>query len=97
LTPQQEGQEHDRVSRGKQAENILRNPLFVEAIAAIQGDIWSDFKNTDPSDRDGLQRVRLREDVLVHFTGIFTSHVQTGELAAKNLTRWEKLRRRLTK
>ncbi len=89
MTPEQETLEQQRVARGDQARRLLEDRLFLEAVSAIQKDIWEQFKAADASDAITLQRVKLREEVLVDFLGIFQRHVQTGQIAKSNLQKFQ--------
>ena len=88
MTPEQEASEQQHVARGDQAKRLLEDKLFVSAVAAIQDDIWQQFKSADPSDAQALQRIKVREDVLTDFVTLFKRHVETGTIAKSNLQRW---------
>lgn len=88
MSPEQEQIEQQRVARGAEARLLLENRLFIDAVAAIQTDIWNQFKTAHASDKDALQRIKQREDLLTDFVKIFRGHVETGEMAKQNLQRW---------
>lgn len=88
MTPEQERREEQYVARGEQARRLLEDKLFLGAAAALQADIWDQFKEADASDALMLQRIKLREDVLTEFLNLFRRHVETGTIARSNLRKW---------
>ena len=53
------------INRGKQAAEVLKNPLFVEAITFIKADLFATLMKTNPEDidkrEDGWRMLRAFE------------------------------------
>ena len=82
-----EGKLRDEVSRGARAQALLGNAMLKEAFDALEKeyiDAWRGTKPNDDAVREKMfQMLRALDALKQHLTTI----VQSGELAAKELTR----------
>jgi|TARA_R110000796_G_scaffold116819_4_gene229473 hypothetical protein len=90
-TPQQETNEaNSDISRAHRALELLNNPLYLEAITAIEAAMFEQFNSTKLE--DGAQRHELwqRMQLMRLFQGRFESIVQQGGRAKDTLMLLEK-------
>ena len=78
------------VRRGQQAQTILDNEIFKEAMTALRDDAIAAFKDAVPNDTDALMSARLRLDVTERFLNKFTGLVRNGQYAARKIEDAEK-------
>ena len=90
-TPQQETNEAViDISRAHRAEELLANPLYVEAITAMQAAMFEQFNDSKLEDADQRHELWQRMQLLKQFQGRFESIVKQGSKAQETLTLLEK-------
>ena len=73
------------VERGNEALKIVDNPLFIEALTVIKGDLYSKFMDTEDSkERDEIWRQSKAVD---KFEKKLVDYMNTGKLASSHLDR----------
>lgn len=79
--------------RGKQAQEVIENPLYADAYVQVEDAITALWK----ASRDSLEREQLHTmlGLLGKVRGVFESAMRSGEVAEKELQRKRSLRERL--
>jgi hypothetical protein len=90
-SPQQETNEAVAdISRAHRAEELLNNPLYLEAITAMQAAMFEQFNDTKLVDKDLRHELWQRMQLMKQFQGKFESIVKQGVNAQKTLSLLEK-------
>jgi len=90
-SPQQETNEAvSDISRAHRAEELLNNPLYVEAITAMQAAMFEQFNDTKLVDESLRHELWQRMQLMKQFQGKFESIVKQGKKAQETLTLLEK-------
>ena len=79
MTPEQE------LSRAVSSEQILNNPLVIEAFQDIEKDVVDRIAICDVKDSAYREKLCLLLSSLRMFKSVFESHVQTGKMAEMTL------------
>lgn len=82
------------VERGRQAQEVLDNPIYAEAYAAIEGEVirqWREARNQQ--DREQLHQLLLMHE---RAKTAIESVMRTGEIAAAELQRKASKAERMT-
>jgi len=74
--------EKEEIIRGHEAEDLLRNPLFSGAIAAIRDGIVSKIADSAMGDEKTHNRLAIALQIVNQIERQLVSHVQTGKMAA---------------
>jgi hypothetical protein len=67
--------------RGHDAQRIMDDPLFKEALERIETGLIDSMKLVPMADRDTQHELILTMQLLHRFKGIFTEIMQTGKMA----------------
>ncbi len=90
-TPEQEQREAvSDISRAHRAEELINNPLYLEAITAMQAAMFTQFADTKFKDEDQRHELWQRMQLLKQFQGKFESIVKQGAKAKQTLTLLER-------
>lgn len=90
-TPQQETNEAIiDISRAKRAEDLLNNPLYIEAVTAMKAAMFEQFNDTKLSEESERHELWQRMQLMNQFQGKFESIVKQGSKAQETLTLLEK-------
>jgi hypothetical protein len=81
VTPEEE------VERGEQAALLLHHPLMVEARTKIKTELMDAWQQSPARDVDGRETLWLSVKLLEQVMGHLETVVQTGQLAAHDLSR----------
>jgi hypothetical protein len=73
------------MSRANRAQTLVDNPLFREAFEAAKEQIAKDFDTMFSGDLEGLQRLKLKQEVLAEFMSYFQQLVVTGKMSQPEL------------
>ena len=73
------------VQRGEQARLILENPVFVEAMKALQDQIVTDWSGCPVRDVEGQKLYLQLHKLSRKFEGILSGMVQTGRMSQIDL------------
>jgi len=93
-SPQQEANEAIiDISRAHRAEELIANPLYVEAITAMQAAMFEQFNSTKLGDENERHELWQRMQLLKQFQGKFESIVKQGKKAQETLSMLEKAKR----
>lgn len=81
--------------RGKQAQEVIENPLYADAYVQVEDAITAAWK----ASRDPLEREQLHTmlGLLTKTRNVLESAMRSGEVAAKELQRKRSLVERLTR
>ena len=60
------------------ATRLLNDPELKESMSLLRNKYRSEFENADPSDKDGLQQIRLRFDLIRDFYSELQKVVNDG-------------------
>ena len=89
--PEQEQREAiDDISRASRAEELINNPLYLEAITAMQAAMFSQFADTKFKDEEQRHELWQRMQVLKQFQSKFESIVKQGTKAKQTLSMLER-------
>ena len=90
-TPKQENREAIQdIDRAGRAEELLNNPLYLEAFTAMQAAMFSQFADTKLKDEEQRHELWQRMQLLKQFQGKFESIVKQGVKAKQTLTMLER-------
>jgi len=90
-SPQQETNEAiSDISRAHRADELLANPLYIEAITAMQAAMFEQFNDTKLADEALRHELWQRMQLMKQFQGRFESVVKQGEKAQDTLSMLEK-------
>ncbi len=74
-----------RIYDGNRAREILENPVFAEALKAIQEEITEQWKQTPARDVEGREKMWLMLKISEKFEATIRSTLETGKLAELEL------------
>lgn len=80
-----EGKLRDEVSRGSQAEAVLRNPVFEEAFDALLSAYNNDLLNSEPDDIELREQCYVAIQMLRQLRMEIENVMQTGKMAQEEL------------
>lgn len=80
-----------QLDRARRAEELVNNPLFIEALDAIQKVIDEGWKNSSAEDREARDNAYMLHRLLSRFRGHFKSIVVSGHNAKALLQQEEDL------
>lgn len=93
-TPQQQTNEAiSDISRAHRAEELIANPLYIEAITAMQAAMFEQFSDSKLVDSDERHELWQRMQLLKQFQSKFESIVKQGEKAKETLSMLEKAKK----
>lgn len=78
------------ISRAERAKALLDDPLYLEAITAMNAAMYMEFESTELSDIDKRHELWQRMQLMKQFKGKFEHIVKRGNKAQKTLTLLEK-------
>jgi GTP1/Obg family GTP-binding protein len=78
------------ISRAHRAEELIANPLYIEAVTAMQAAMFELFNDTKLVDADERHELWQRMQLMKQFQGRFESIVKQGAKAKDTLTLLEK-------
>lgn len=84
--------DEEKVRRAQQAEHILSNDLFKDAIRAVRDLCINDFKAAKPGDIESLRVARCTFETAERFVNILTGHIRDGQFAKIKIDAAKKLR-----
>lgn len=73
--------DEERLQRAQNAENILNNDLFKDAIRVVRDQCVEAFKNTEPGDIEGLRTARVAFEVAEKFVNVLAGYMRDGQIA----------------
>lgn len=82
----------DRIFRATDARQLLENPLFVEAFAAVANHLNLAALSCDPDNSVKAQRIIISQQLLAAVKREITRIVQDGEVAQVQIAELEKKR-----
>ena len=83
--------QEEELSRGIRAQELLDNPLLIEAFEAVEDDILRQMDEVNQRDVDMHTRLILAKQILHHLRRHIKSHITTGKMARTMLSRSIKL------
>ena len=86
MTPQ------DEIERGRQAEELASSPILQEALDAIEAEIVKQWEQCPARDAEGKEALWQLMKTSKKFRSLLLGYVNTGKLAAENLSRFERKR-----
>jgi len=72
-------------TRARQAEELLANPLYVEAVTAMRAAMYVEFEDSKLSDTESRHELWQRMQLMKAFQGKFEHIVKLGEKAIKTI------------
>ena len=82
------------VMRGREAAQLLEHPLLVEAFASIRKDLHGNWMAAPVRDAEGRERIWLMTKMLERLESAIRMHVDTGKMAARQITDLEEKKKR---
>ena len=84
------------IERGQRAEQIMSDPLMVEAKLHIESELWRLFKSAVPTDFEALSQIKSMQYMHGKYEAFLKTCIQDGKLATMELDRRKKtLRQRM--
>jgi hypothetical protein len=84
--------EHEEIERGRQAAALMESPIFQEALNALEAEIVQQWEQCPARDTEGKEALWQLMKTSKKFRGLLEGYLNTGKLAAENLTRFEEKR-----
>lgn len=78
---------NEEVSRGREAELLLNNPIFVESFAAVRAGIINAWADAPLRDKEGAHELKLMLKLLTDVESNIKRVVDTGKMATIQLER----------
>ena len=75
-----------RIRRGRQARIILADPVFLEAFNEAKGQVFADFANSHPTERDLQGNLHGQIGGIAHVLDVFAKYVQDGSNLEKPIS-----------
>ena len=82
----------EKVSRGREAELLINNPIFVESFAAVREGIINSWANTPIRDKEGAHELKLMLKLLTDVELNIKHVLDTGKIAMDQLDRQNKIK-----
>ena len=82
----------DEIERGRQAQELLNNPLLDEAMKRCREELMQAWENTPARDADAREWLWKLNQASIRFEGILKGYVDTGKIAKNALKEKEKFR-----
>jgi hypothetical protein len=83
------------VTRAHQAKLLLENPLYQEAIIAMESAMFEQFKDTKLDDKDKRHELWQRMQLMKQFQAKFEHIIKEGKKANETLTLLERAKQTL--
>jgi len=83
---------HEDQERGRRAAELLEHPLLLEALAAIESEVVSQWEACPTRDKEGKEACWQLMKTSKKFRSMLTGYVQSGKLAAENIRHMEEQR-----
>lgn len=74
------------IQRARQADELLANPLYLEAITAMKAAMYMEFEDTKLSDPENRHELWQRMQLMKGFVGKFESIVKLGKRGQQTLS-----------
>jgi len=72
-------------TRAAQAKELLANPLYIEAIIAMEAAMYGQFQDTKLADNDTRHELWQRMQLMKQFQGYFEKIVKDGKRAEETI------------
>tara|TARA_R110002050_G_scaffold124575_2_gene243761 strand:+ start:650 stop:964 length:315 start_codon:yes stop_codon:yes gene_type:complete len=82
---------NQHVQRAQNANMIIDNPLYKDAIAKIQADLINSFRSTDCMDKELREELHRQMKTVMWFENHFEKVLKTGKAAQEKLSLWQQL------
>ena len=83
------------VRRGSEAEALLSNPLYVEAVTAMRAAMFSAFEDAKLEDKELRHELWQRMQLMKQFQGKFESIVKHGAKGKQTLSMLDKAKQKI--
>lgn len=80
-----EDRKEQAILKGKAAEQLLEEPLFVEALRGAEADLIWQWARTKAGDVEGRERIYIARKMLLSVPGKLKSAVEEGKFEALTL------------
>ena len=81
--------QHD-IDRANRAEQIMNDPLMVEARETIEAELWRLFKSSVPTDFEALSQIKSMQYMHTKYEAFLKTCISDGKLARMELERKKK-------
>lgn len=81
------------IERGQKAEQIMADPVMVEARQHIEAELWRLFKAAVPTDFEALSQIKSMQYMHGKYEAFLKTCIQDGKLARMELERRKKTMR----
>jgi hypothetical protein len=78
------------VSRGNRAEELMNDPLMVEAAAHIDAELWRLFQSAVPTDIESLAQIKSMQYMHGKYAAFLKKCIQDGKMARMDIERRKK-------
>lgn len=83
------------IRRMQDAEQLVANPLFTDAKAHIEAELWRLFRETAPKDKETLEFVKAMQYFHDKYHSYFTRVISDGKIALANQKAKKSLKERV--
>lgn len=90
---QQKVEAIEDISRASRAEQFMKNPLYIEALAVMEAAIYTEFQNSKLGDVELRHELWQRTKQLEQFKSRFESIIKHGKKARDTLTMLERAKK----
>ena len=81
------------LNRAELSRQIMENPIFIEAMIAIKGQLVEKFQTTTFKERDERDEVWRKMQTVSYIESYLQEVMETGELAIETLSMLDKLKK----
>lgn len=78
------------IERGHKAEQIMADPLMIEAREHIEAELWRLFKAAVPTDFEALSQIKSMQYMHTKYEAFLRACINDGKLATLELDRKKK-------
>lgn len=79
-------------TRGQVSASLLENELLQEALNAIEKEVFDQWMQCPARDKEGKEALWQLAKTAQKFRGVLTGYIETGKLAAAQLSQFEEKR-----
>lgn len=77
--------EEQEIIRGQEAEKVLNNKIYIEAMVAIRAELFNQFSSSSSNAKEEREELYRRTKTADWFEGYLNHVLTTGKMAEKSL------------
>ena len=77
--------EQERVARARRTQEILEDPVMLEALQAVDATYWTEWRSSPVRDQDAREKIYQRLKALDDVLGHLKTFLEDGKLAQQQI------------